>query len=46
MEVIFTRTDDTAERIIDVSPDSKLGESREAVQMLLGLPETPRTNLF
>ncbi|GGA09548.1 hypothetical protein [Okeania sp. KiyG1] len=41
MEVIFTKNDDTAEKIIDVSPDSKVGESREVVQMLLGLPESP-----
>ncbi|NES69861.1 MAG: hypothetical protein F6K24_33935, partial [Okeania sp. SIO2D1] len=41
MEVIFTRSDETAERTIDVSSDSKLGESREEVQMLLGLPVNP-----
>lgn len=41
MLVIFTRSDGTAEKAIDVSPDSKLGEDREEVQMLLGLPVNP-----
>ena len=41
IKVIFTRSDGTAEKAIDVSPDSKLGEDREEVQMLLGLPVNP-----
>lgn len=43
MKVTFkTETDDNAgEQIIDVSPDSNLGESREAVQTLFSLPENP-----
>lgn len=39
MQVTFKRQDANAEQTIDVLPDSKLGDSREAVQMLLGLPE-------
>ncbi|NES69862.1 MAG: hypothetical protein F6K24_33940 [Okeania sp. SIO2D1] len=38
IKVIFTKSDGTAEKTIDVSPNSKLGEDREEVQMLLGLP--------
>jgi hypothetical protein len=45
MLVIFKKSDSTAEQTIDVSPDSKLGESREAAQMLLGLPENPPCKL-
>jgi hypothetical protein len=41
MQVTFKRQDATAEQTIDILPDSKLGDSREAVQMLLGLPEYP-----
>ena len=45
MLVIFKRSDNTAEKPIDVSPNSKLSESREAAQMLLGLPENPPCKL-
>ena len=40
MKVIFKRSDGTAERVVDVAPSSKLGENREAAQMILGLPES------
>jgi hypothetical protein len=39
MQVTFKRQDANTQQTIDVSPDSKLGDSREEVQMLLGLPE-------
>lgn len=45
MKVVFRRSDGLAEKIIDVSPSSKLGESRKAAQMLLGLPEDPTYRL-
>jgi serine/threonine-protein kinase len=45
MLVIFKKHDGTAEQTIDILPDSKLSESREAAQMLLGLPEHPRCKL-
>ncbi|MDY6802416.1 MAG: hypothetical protein SXA11_01215 [Cyanobacteriota bacterium] len=38
MEVIFTRSDGSVKKEIEVSPDSKLGKDREEVLMLLGLP--------
>jgi hypothetical protein len=46
VKVIFTRKDGTAEKVIDVLPNSKLGEDREAVQMLLGLPVNPPYKFF
>lgn len=45
MQVTFKRQDATAEQTIDVVPNSNLGDSREAVQMLLGLPEHPPCKL-
>ena len=46
MQVTFKRQDATAEQTIDIVPDSKLGDSREAAQMLLGLPEHPPCKLI
>lgn len=46
MKVIFIRSDGTAEKTIDISPDSKLSENREEVQMLLGLPANQPYNLI
>ena len=46
MKVIFITCDGTAEQTIDISPDSKLSENREEVQMLLGLPANQPHNLI
>jgi hypothetical protein len=41
MQITFKKYDGTAEKTLDVLRESKLGESREVAQMLLGLPENP-----